>query len=192
VVFVRAYDRPTWVRTERARIGQGLIHAARQGALYQHRTRKPLKIGMSPSHSHHVLGVEVAGLTPSKTGLGREQSPSTVAPVSPMPQPGDRSPGFMAEPSRCWAMVDDRNLQAKHCPEATSWTGRSFSPKGDRSWRVWSCPDHLEGLTGLRDGRRLDWLFAPLARASPWLLFSVEMWWPGCDRVPSFGSQPWP
>jgi hypothetical protein len=26
--------------------------------------------------------------------------------------------------------------------------GRWFSPKGDRWWRVWSCPDHLEGLWG--------------------------------------------
>ena len=38
------------------------------------------KSGISPSHSHHVLGVEVAGPTPSQVGLGREQSASTVAP----------------------------------------------------------------------------------------------------------------
>jgi hypothetical protein len=37
-------------------------------------------IGMSPSHSHHVLGVEVAGPTPSQVGLGRGRSASTVAP----------------------------------------------------------------------------------------------------------------
>ena len=74
----------------------------------------------------------------------------TVMATGGMPQPGDRSPGFMAEPSRCWAMIYDRNLQSTHCRETPSWTGRWFSPKGDRWWRVWACPDHLEGLTGIR------------------------------------------
>jgi hypothetical protein len=68
---------------------------------------------------------------------------------------GDNCPGFMAEPGRCWRMVYDHNLQATHCIERPSWTGRWFSPKGDRWWRVGACPDHLEGLTGLREfGRR--------------------------------------
>ena len=72
-----------------------------------------------------------------------------------MLQPGDPCPGFMAEAGRCWRMVYDHNLQATHCREAPSWTGRWFSPRGDRWWRVWACPDHLEGLTGLREiGRR--------------------------------------
>ena len=48
-------------------------------------------------------------------------------------------------------MVYDGTMQADHCPERTSWTGRWFSPKGDRWWRVWACPAHLEGLTGLRE-----------------------------------------
>jgi hypothetical protein len=48
-------------------------------------------------------------------------------------------------------MVYDRNLQATHCHETPSWTGRWFSPKGDRWWRAWSCADHIEGLTGLRE-----------------------------------------
>jgi hypothetical protein len=53
-------------------------------------------------------------------------------------------------------MIYDRNLQANHCPEAPSWTGRWFSPKGDRWWRVWACDGHTDGLTGLREfgGRR--------------------------------------
>jgi hypothetical protein len=47
------------------------------------------------------------------------------------------------------------NLQATHCWESPSFTGRWRSPKGDRWWRVWACPDHLERLTGLRElGRR--------------------------------------
>jgi hypothetical protein len=71
------------------------------------------------------------------------------------PQPGDRHPGFIAEHMRCWAKVYDGTMQADHCLERPNWTGRWFSPSGDRWWRVWSCPDHLEGLTRLREfGRR--------------------------------------
>jgi hypothetical protein len=33
--------------------------------------------------------------------------------VSPMPQPGDRHPGFIVEPMRCWAMVCDGTMQAE-------------------------------------------------------------------------------
>ncbi len=70
--------------------------------------------------------------------------------VVPMPQPGDPCPGFIAEPDRCWRMVYSRQLQAAHYREAPAWTGRWFSPSGERWWSVWACPDHLEGLTGLR------------------------------------------
>ncbi len=34
--------------------------------------------------------------------------------------------------------------------EKSTYTGRWFSPNGDRWFRVWACPDHLEGLIGLR------------------------------------------
>jgi hypothetical protein len=52
-------------------------------------------------------------------------------------------------------MVYDGTMQADHCAEQPNWTGGWFSPKGDRWWRVWSCADHLDGLTGLREfGRR--------------------------------------
>jgi hypothetical protein len=72
------------------------------------------------------------------------------------PQPGQVCLGFMAEAGRCWAMVYDHNLQATHCRDAT-WTGRWRSPRGDRWWRAWACPDHLEGLTGVREfGRSVN------------------------------------
>lgn len=72
-----------------------------------------------------------------------------------VPRPGDRHPGFVVDVGHCWAMVYDGTMQADHCAEPPSWTGRWFSPWGDRWWRVWACPDHLEGLTGLREfGRR--------------------------------------
>ena len=57
----------------------------------------------------------------------------------------------------CWALVYDGTLQAYHCAEPPNWTGRWRSPAGDRLWRVWSCRDHLAGLTGLREfGRRRE------------------------------------
>ena len=89
-------------------------------------------------------------------GLGSPPPPRlalpwfTLAPVDRMPKPGDRHPGFIAEPMRCWALVYDDMLQADHCFEIPSWTGRWFSPSCERWWRVWACLDHLDGLTGLR------------------------------------------
>ncbi|HXN63237.1 MAG TPA: hypothetical protein VN886_22530 [Acidimicrobiales bacterium] len=71
-----------------------------------------------------------------------------IAPRSP--EPGDRHPGFTVEPGRCWAFVYSKQMQAAHCTETPIWTGRWFSPKGDRWWLVWGCPDHIEGLTGLK------------------------------------------
>jgi hypothetical protein len=71
--------------------------------------------------------------------------------MSPMPAPGDPCLGFMSEPGRCWRTICSHQLQTTHCHEKPSSTGRWFSPKGDRWWRVWSCADHIEGLTGLRE-----------------------------------------
>jgi hypothetical protein len=51
-------------------------------------------------------------------------------------------------------MVCSKQLQATHWREEASWTGRWFSPSGDRWCRVGG-PDHLDGLIGLREfGRR--------------------------------------
>ena len=57
---------------------------------------------------------------------------------------------------KCWAVVHDRQGQATHCREEPTYTGRWYSPRDDGTWwRVWSCPGHLEGLTGLKEfGRR--------------------------------------
>jgi hypothetical protein len=69
-----------------------------------------------------------------------------------MPQPGDP---FVAEVGRCWRMIYDIRLQAQHCAEPPTWTGRWYAPSGDRWFRVWSCAEHIDGLTGLREfGRR--------------------------------------
>ena len=68
----------------------------------------------------------------------------------PMPAPGDVHPGFLAEAGRCWRLVYSEQLQATHCVGSPAWTGRWLRPKGDRWFPVWACPEHLQGLTGLR------------------------------------------
>ena len=68
----------------------------------------------------------------------------------PMPEPGEVCPGFVAERGRCWRMVYSQQMQATHCSEAPTFTGRWFIPTGDRWFRVWASPNHLYGLTGLR------------------------------------------
>ena len=82
--------------------------------------------------------------------MTRAGRPRNAPPVYPrpmaMPEPGDPCPGFISEAGRCWQMVYDHNLQATPCAEAPAWTGRWFSPRGDRWWAVWACPDHLDGL----------------------------------------------
>lgn len=54
------------------------------------------------------------------------------------------------------APVYDRNLQSTHCAETPTYSGRWHSPQGDEQWwRVWSCTDHVGGLTAVREfGRR--------------------------------------
>ena len=50
-------------------------------------------------------------------------------------------------------MVYDHNMQATHCAESPTWTGRWFSPRGDKWWPVWACPDHskwADGPAGVR------------------------------------------
>jgi hypothetical protein len=49
-----------------------------------------------------------------------------------MPEPGDLyASAFIVEPMQCWRMVHAAGLQADHCPETPSWTGRWFPPRGD-------------------------------------------------------------
>ena len=58
---------------------------------------------------------------------------------------GVRHPVFVAEPGECRAFVNSKQPQA-------TYTGRWYSPRDDgKLWRASSCPDHLEGLTGLRE-----------------------------------------
>ena len=48
-----------------------------------------------------------------------------------MPQPGDHyAQAFRAEPNECWRIVHDRQGQATHCLETTTFTGRWCSTLG--------------------------------------------------------------
>ncbi len=69
------------------------------------------------------------------------ESPTSALPFDPT---------HMRPKVRCWRMVYSQQLQATHCREKPTHTGRWFSPRGDRWWRVWACRDHLEELTGVR------------------------------------------
>ncbi len=67
-----------------------------------------------------------------------------------MPVPGDLVPySFTAMPGRCLRMIYDHNLQAHHCPEPSVWRGRWRDAKG-KVHRVEACPEHAEGLEGVR------------------------------------------
>ena len=55
---------------------------------------------------------------------------STLMPMASMPQPGDRHPGFVAQPGECSALINSKQLQATHCREEPS--GSSAGDGGDR------------------------------------------------------------
>ena len=112
-----------------------------------------LRAESTGKHDRHIPGAADAmtdkgPISAWVESAGLQPQPPMVA----MPQPGDRyAHAFTVEPGQCWAMVHDYTGQATHCAENPTWTGRWFSPRGDgRWWRVRSCPDHIEGLTGLR------------------------------------------
>ena len=74
-------------------------------------------------------------------GLSRVEALSTTPIfarlVDRMPQPGDRHPGFITEPGVCWILVHSKlkQLQATHCREEPTFTGRWYSPRDDVNTR---------------------------------------------------------
>jgi hypothetical protein len=81
------------------------------------------------------------GIFTTRGGAERRRRRVTrVALTTTMPMPGDVHPGFMSELGRCWRFVYTSQLQATHCSETPTWTGRWFSPRADRWWPVWACP----------------------------------------------------
>ena len=83
----------------------------------------------------------------------------TLAPVDPMPKPGDPAPAL--SPSRAAAGPWSIASNSRRPTAVRSRYGRADGSRarGDRWFRVWSCPDHLKGLTGLRQfgSRREPW-----------------------------------
>ena len=48
-----------------------------------------------------------------------------------MPEPGDPYAKLLvSEPMQCWRVIHDRQLQAAHCLETPSWTGRMVASDG--------------------------------------------------------------
>ena len=105
-----------------------------------------------------------------------------------MPQPGDRSPGFFIEPSRCWAFVYDHNLQSTHCRESPSpraagtpleWdvvAGVDLPGphrRADGGQGVWTAGEVTPGL-GVSRGNGLRAAFTPVGLCRPALWHNVS------------------
>lgn len=73
-----------------------------------------------------------------------------------------RSPPRLHRPADAVSGDDLRRHHAgRPLPRDALMGGQWFSPSGDRRWRVRACPDHLDGLTGLREfGRRRETVVA--------------------------------
>jgi hypothetical protein len=75
-----------------------------------------------------------------------DPAPIYPRPVDRMPQPGDPySQAFIVEPNECWRIVHDRQGQATHCLETTTFTGRWYSPRHDGTWWCGAVPTTLMG-----------------------------------------------
>jgi hypothetical protein len=48
----------------------------------------------------------------------------------PRPEPGDRHPGLIVAPMKCWAMVYDGTMQAEPLPGATELDGTVVRSQG--------------------------------------------------------------
>jgi len=68
-----------------------------------------------------------------------------------VPEPGEPCPGFIAEPSRCFRMVQSRQLHATHCREVPAWKGIWTDRKGN-GWYIKACREHA--LKGDQPGVR--------------------------------------
>ena len=132
---------PCW-RPARGRTGPDPAPRHDARCIHSGRPRSSLRSGSDWSTLRALIihwttsGVSSSAMDP--TGYGGRSRRRGIP--WPMPQPGDPyANAFRVEADRCWRMVHDVRLQAEHCPEPPSWTGRWFSPRGDRWWRVWSC-----------------------------------------------------
>ncbi len=67
-----------------------------------------------------------------------------------MPEPGDPYPGFYRGARALLAERLQFAAPGDTLPRGAGLDRSLALPRGDRWWIVWACPDHLEGLTGLR------------------------------------------
>lgn len=92
----------------------------------------------------------VAGPAPSCLGGGAATSvrpPSLRDPHAPARRP---PPGLHRRADAVLGNGLRRHDAGRPLPGAAELDGAVVQPQGRRSWRVWSCHDHLAGLTGLR------------------------------------------
>ena len=108
------------------------------------RSRTSEMIGLHPDLLCSRLDL-VAVLDDPRSRRHRPKLPSI-----PMSEPHRYAQAFTVGVGQCWAMIHDRQLQAT-APRRRRGPAGVVRPTGDRWWRVWACPEHLDGLTGLRE-----------------------------------------
>jgi hypothetical protein len=87
----------------------------------------------------------VADSAPCRSGLNRSAALLRIG--DPNAPTDSLHPGFIAERGEWWAMVHSEQLQTTR--QEPTYTGRWYGPQDEGTyWRLRSCPDHLEGLTG--------------------------------------------
>lgn len=107
------------------------------------------------SHRYSVAGNLEQGRTGGNRSTFTQRRQQTAGPwhsrglsSRAMARPGDPyASAFVVEPMKCW-LIHDRQGQAAHCLETPTRTGRWFSPRGDRWWRVWAARSGDEGARG--------------------------------------------
>ena len=98
-----------------------------------------------PLHSHEWLGLAHIDAPVWGRCEGHEShGASTPRPVSPMPEPGDPCPASRPRLADAGAWCTTVRCKPRTAMRTPSWTGRWFSPRGDRWLHVWACRDHLE------------------------------------------------
>ena len=69
-----------------------------------------------------------------------------------MLQPGDPyASAFVAEVGHCWPGSPRPRGSGRTLRPGDTSTGRWYSRNDGTYWRVWACPEHLEGLVAITE-----------------------------------------
>ena len=111
-----------------------------------------LRADATGKQDRHIAGARMQSPKQARYLHGLRASGSSLSPQCPRcPSPANparlhRRAGPVLS-SRWSTAPSYRRLTAMSAPRGRAG---GFTPKGDRWFRAWACPDHLEGLTGLR------------------------------------------